>query len=438
MSGQSRVEEVELAEVTDLIQYGYTAKSAEHLSGPKYLRITDIQNDNVDWESVPHVTIASDDYKRYRLKPGDIVFARSGATVGKSFLIQDDPGKAVFASYLIRVRCTADRVDPKYAALFFQSADYWRQIRDGAAGTGQPNFNGTKLAALRLPIRPLCEQQLIVSRLEKFLARCRKAKAELDRVTDLIRRYKEAVLAAAYRGDLTTEWRTLNHIAPVRGDVTTVDTRVRNLSPLPASWAWSGLSSMACISGGLTKNSQRQALKLKMPYLRVANVYANEIRLEEILKIGCTAAEREKTRLCPGDLLIVEGNGSIEQIGRVALWNGEISECVHQNHIIRVRPGATLRSKYALYWLLSPPARSAIETVASSSSGLHTLSISKVGGLPIPLAPPAEMDIVVSLIEAAFAAVDKAGFEVSRASELLNRLEQATIAKAFRGELTAA
>ncbi|EBW2381260.1 restriction endonuclease subunit S, partial [Salmonella enterica subsp. enterica serovar Enteritidis] len=93
------------------------------------------------------------------------------------------------------------------------------------------------------------------------------------------------------------------------------------------------------ITGGLTKNSARNALPLRVPYLRVANVYANELRLDEITEIGCTEAEYRRTLLQPGDLLIVEGNGSLDQIGRVAMWDGEHPGCAHQNHLIRARMG---------------------------------------------------------------------------------------------------
>jgi type I restriction enzyme S subunit len=118
-----------------------------------------------------------------------------------------------------------------------------------------------------------------------------------------------------------------------------------------------------------------------------------------------------------------------------ARHRGEVPECLHQNHIIRVRPRMGVRSKFALYWLLSSAARVAIETVASSSSGLQTLSISKVSGLPIPITSTTEMDLIVGRIEAAFTAIDKVAVEASRATDLLDRLDRAVLAKAFRGEL---
>jgi len=96
-----------LGEVS-VINYGYTESSNSKPVGPRFLRITDIQDDHVDWESVPYCKIESSDLPKYTLASGDIVFARTGATTGKSYLV-DDPPKAVFASYLIRLRLPASR-----------------------------------------------------------------------------------------------------------------------------------------------------------------------------------------------------------------------------------------------------------------------------------------------------------------------------------------
>jgi type I restriction enzyme, S subunit len=174
-----------------------------------------------------------------------------------------------------------------------------------------------------------------------------------------------------------------------------IDPRTPEPRQLPGTWAWTALGNAASVGGGLTKNPKRDALQQKVHYLRVANVYANELRLDEVAQIGCTHIEISKTRLEAGDLLIVEGNGSIDQIGRVAMWSSEIEDCSHQNHIIRARMNVGFEPKYALYWLISPEGRTAIERVASSSAGLHTLSITKVSSLPFPICGRPEQQEIV-------------------------------------------
>ena len=146
------------------------------------------------------------------------------------------------------------------------------------------------------------------------------------------------------------------------------------------------MAQLGSVTGGLTKNPTRAKLSKRLPYLRVANVYANELRLDDIERIGVDDRELEKLLLAPEDLLIVEGNGSKEQIGRVAKWDGSIDPCVHQNHIIKVRLTEPGLAGWVLTWLISPGGRSVVERV-DSTSGLYTLSVGKVADLAVTLPP---------------------------------------------------
>lgn len=106
-------------------QYGYTA-SAQEEGDVRFLRITDITNSGVNWPSVPFCECPPELLGKYRLACGDIVFARIGATTGKSYLIKNPP-PSVFASYLIRVRARSE-IDPGFLSYFFRSHAYWRQV----------------------------------------------------------------------------------------------------------------------------------------------------------------------------------------------------------------------------------------------------------------------------------------------------------------------
>lgn len=162
------------------IMYGYTAKSAFDFVGPKYLRITDIQNSKVNWDLVPNCKGLNGEYEKYKLKEGDIVFARTGATTGKSFLIEDLPS-AVFASYLIRVQLNSNVLLPNFIYHFFQSSIYWKIIEKGITGSAQGGFNASKLSGLSIPIPPLSEQHQIVSILDKTFAAIYEAKANIEK-----------------------------------------------------------------------------------------------------------------------------------------------------------------------------------------------------------------------------------------------------------------
>ena len=162
------------------IKYGYTESASIEPIGPRFLRITDIQDERVNWKSVPYCKIESTDLPNYRLASGDIVFARTGATTGKSFLVNDPP-EAVFASYLIRLRLLDKKLLPEFVSLFFQTAGYWKSIKDGSAGSAQGGFNATKLAALVIPVPSIAEQQRIVGILDEAFDGIATAKANAEK-----------------------------------------------------------------------------------------------------------------------------------------------------------------------------------------------------------------------------------------------------------------
>src|SRR6266436_6161035 len=172
--------EIKKLEAVSAINYGYTESASSEPVGPRFLRITDIQDDRVEWESVPYCKIETADLLKYRLASGDIVFARTGATTGKSFLV-DDPPDAVFASYLIRLRLLDKQLLPEFVSLFFQTAGYWQSIKDGSSGSAQGGFNASKLGALRLPVPPLPEQKRIVGILGEAFEGIATAKANAEK-----------------------------------------------------------------------------------------------------------------------------------------------------------------------------------------------------------------------------------------------------------------
>lgn len=156
-----------LGEVVVDITYGHTAPSKNSPIGPKFLRITDLQNNSVDWDNVPYCNC--NEVEKYKLKSDDIVVARTGATTGKSFLLREIPETAVFASYLIRLK-TSKFCLPKYIALFMQSLSYWQQITAVSKGTAQPGANASILSTLLLSISPLNEQERIVEKIEELFS----------------------------------------------------------------------------------------------------------------------------------------------------------------------------------------------------------------------------------------------------------------------------
>jgi type I restriction enzyme S subunit len=149
------------------INYGYTAKASHDNGEYKFLRITDIQDGTVNWQSVPYCDVESKKISSVLLKDGDIVFARTGATTGKSFLVRN-PINAVFASYLIRVSLDKEAFLPDFVLHYFQSEEYWRQVDEGTSGAAQGGFNASKLSRLMLPLISIDEQINLTEHLNKI------------------------------------------------------------------------------------------------------------------------------------------------------------------------------------------------------------------------------------------------------------------------------
>lgn len=142
-----------LGEICERIHYGFNASAKPNNTGVRLLRITDIQENKVDWDTVPGCDYSENDLENYLLNENDIVIARTGGTIGKTFLVKNIPVKALFASYLIRA-IPSNAVFPDYAKSFMESPIYWKQLYDAAGGAAQPNVNGTSLSNLLFPLPP--------------------------------------------------------------------------------------------------------------------------------------------------------------------------------------------------------------------------------------------------------------------------------------------
>jgi len=188
------------------------------------------------------------------------------------------------------------------------------------------------------------------------------------------------------------------------------------------------LAQIAEVTGGLTKNSKRNTLPKQMPYLRVANVLFNQLDLSEVLTIGVKDNEIEKTTLCKGDLLFVEGNGSVEQIGRVAVWDGSIEPCLHQNHLIKARFNSEkINPVYALFYFMSQKGRAQIVRRAVSTSGLHTLSVGKIESLELPVPPIEKQNQFADFV----AQTDKSKLTIQKSMDNLRELRDSLLQEYF-------
>lgn len=236
-------------------------------------------------------------------------------------------------------------------------------------------LNKATLTEVKIPLPPLDEQKQIAAVLDKCADIIAKRKQQLSALDELVKaRFVEMF------GDYTDSIK---------------------------------LSEVSTITSGLTKNSTRNSMPLKLPYLRVANVFFDNIDTTEMLEIGLTEDEKEKTLLKYGDLLFVEGNGSPDQIGRVAVWRDEITPCVHQNHLIKARFNREMLPVFAMHYFMTEEGRQQIKKKAVSTSGLFTLSVQKVADFVLPNPPLVEQEEFTAFV----AQVDKTKETVKKSLE---------------------
>lgn len=203
-------------------------------------------------------------------------------------------------------------------------------------------------------------------------------------------------------------------------------------SSLHASNKHIRIDEIAEVSGGLALSSRRDASSLRRPYLRVANVYRDRLHLTEIKEIGLEPNELEKTRLKRGDILIVEGHGNPEEVGRSAMWDGSVDDCVHQNHLIRVRCNLSkCLPEYLTSYINSAGGRRQMLRSGKTTSGLNTISLTNVRATTVALPPMKDQQRFVSAVERQNHLAKSLQCLESSATQLFGSLVQ----RAFRGEL---
>jgi restriction endonuclease S subunit len=177
----------------------------------------------------------------------------------------------------------------------------------------------------------------------------------------------------------------------------------------PESWAWVTLGEIAEVVGGVTKDSKKQSDPSlpKVPYLRVANVQRGYLDLSEISEIRVPQSTVKKLRLEPGDVLLNEG-GDRDKLGRGWVWQGQVPDCIHQNHVFRARLTGTLHPKL-LAWYANGLAREWFDQNASQSVNLASISLSTIKRLPVPVPPVNEQRLIVQTLEDYLSRLETAG-----------------------------
>lgn len=440
-----------VGEISSRIHYGYTAKASSENIGPKLLRITDVQNNSVNWDSVPYCNITEEDKRKYSLVKGDLVFARTGATVGKSFLIYGKVPEAVFASYLIRI-ILGNHVSNKFVYNYFQSLSYWQQISAGKLGIGQPNVNAEKLSAIIVPLPPLPEQHRIVAKIEELFTKLDAGVEALNKARIELRRYRQAVLKHAFEGRLTEEWRNTHkdEIEPASVLLERIkEERKKNakgkfkelppldtsdLPEIPEWWVWIRLGeTIDSMKNGIYKPRQFYNDD-GVACLRMYNIENGMIVWKDIKRMNLTLEEIQEYELKPSDILVNRIN-SRELVGKAAPIPLGLETCVYESKNIRLRLLTNyIESKYVGFWFLVF-SRRYFNRNAQQTVGMASINQGQLACVPIPLPPPPEQHTIIEEIERHFSIADEVEKTLEQSLKQAGRLRQSILKMAFEGKL---
>ncbi|KON75907.1 restriction endonuclease subunit S [Leptospira kirschneri] len=424
-----------IGELSKIIQYGFTESSSPEPIGPKFLRITDIQDNKVDWPSVPYCGINENEKVKYALSEGDLLFARTGATVGKSFLIKGIIPESIFASYLIRLRFSTE-ISNYFISYFFQSHFYWRQITEGQVGIGQPNVNGTKLAQLIIPLPPLAEQQRIVSKIEELFSELDKGVENLKTTQQQLKVYRQAVLKSAVEGKLTKDWRDQNPDQSVSEDI--VEEEDSSLGELPDGWKWVALK--AVLKNRITNGYSGKPVNYKtnQKVLKLSATTSGKFESAYFKYLDEDHLEKKDIWCSYDDILIQRGN-TIEYVGVPTIFTGNDKEFIFPDLMFRVQCNKNIViPKYIYYNLSNPFQRSFLrKRVTGSAGNMPKINQVILNATPICLPNISEQQIIVQEIESRLSVCDKLEETIQSSLNQAESLRQSILKKAFEGKLVA-
>ena len=421
--------------IAQTIQYGYNAPALEH-GVIKMVRISDIQENCVLWDNVPYCLIDENDIDTYLLKVNDILFARTGGTVGKSFLVEEVPEKAIYAGYLIRTRYSS-LLNPRYMKSFMESQLYWEQLKNGTIATAQPNCNGKTLAKMLLPIPPTKEQNRIVKKLTQlssFLDNYGLCQDRLNLLNEEIKeQLKKSILQEAIQGKLVPQLaeegtaqdlleqikkEKLNLVKEgklkksalatsviFRGDdnkyweksgdsIVCIDEEMP--FGIPSSWSWCRLGNIASVKGGkrIPVGEKLTTENTGHMYIRVADMKENTVKTDDIHYISESIYQKIKSYTISTEDLYITVAGTIGSIGEIpkVFDNANLTE--NADKIVF----RGICKKFLMYCLLSNFVQSQIKK-CTTKVGQPKLAIVRIEDLLIPLPPIKEQYRIVHKIE---------------------------------------
>ncbi|WP_081712107.1 restriction endonuclease subunit S [Halomonas sp. PBN3] len=379
-----------------------------------------------DWRE--NKTVNQEDLGRVScpLRKNTLIVSRMNTPelVGSAGLVLEAPVGIFLPDRLWQVSLE-ESCSPKYYYFFTRTPAYRDQVKVACAGTSSSmqNLGQDEFGGIWHPSPPKQEQHTIAAFLDHETARIDALVAEQQRLIDLLKEKRQAVISHAVTKGLDP-------------DVTMKDSGVEWLGKVPAHWVVGPLRWYATIQGGVAKGKgySDDTPTVDLPYLRVANVQDGHVDLSSVNTVTVALSEVERYRLHPGDVLMNEG-GDNDKLGRGTVWEGEIADCLHQNHVFAIRPNDHLLPHWLSMFTGSKAARSYFYLYSKQSTNLASVSSSNVMSCPIPLPPREEQRQVLDFLGRETARIENLILEGEKAISFLQERRSALISAAVTGKI---
>ncbi|WP_077731548.1 restriction endonuclease subunit S [Methylocaldum sp. 14B] len=434
------------------------------------LRTSNIQ-DELDWSDTYFVPSEYVKRENQIVREGDILMsmANSYELVGKVSLVRTLPYKASFGAFLSSIRACSD-INGKYLYYILKTHSVQSSLRRGSSQTVNiANISVKAMSAIEIPIAPLNEQKRIADKLDQTLAIVERARARLARVPDILKRFRQSVLAAATEGRLTEDWRRDNPISEtgavllqrIRYDHyrrwEQTQTKVKgkavrllnadglaagykppekvdadDLTDLPETWSWGSGAEIVEPGADIVYGVVQPGPKLEtgVPYVRGMDIENGRILIDQLMKTSPSIADRySRSALAGGDILL-----GIIRATKVAIVPEELTGANITQGTARFRPSSVISTRFLAYVLAAPATQRWLHEHYRGID-MPGLNLADVRRVPIPLAPIAEQSEIVRRVETLFTLADRIEARYKAISARVDILTQALLAKAFRGEL---
>ncbi|HAF4902033.1 TPA: 4'-phosphopantetheinyl transferase [Salmonella enterica] len=405
----SKWEKVELSDIA-IFQNGYAFKSSTYIdSGDFVIRIGNVHDTGINLNNPAYVNATELNAEKFRLSQGDILMSLTG-NVGRTAFIKEEHLPAVLNQRVAKVAFSS-LIEKKFSFYLLRSNIVQSELLKCAKGAAQLNISTKDLDKIVVGIPSIREQKIIAEKLDTLLAQVDSTKARLEQIPQILKRFRQAVLAAV-----------------VNGKAVNIDTDENTLTTL-------GNIAKNIKYGTSKKCSETQG---STAVLRIPNIGPGYIINSNLKYADFDQKELVTLTLKEGDLLLIRSNGSVDLVGKVAVISENDTEYLYAGYLIRVRLDKERAApKYISYCLQSPQLRQIIENIARSTSGVNNINSKELASLEIPLTPLPEQHEIVRRVEQLFAWADTIEKQVNSALTRVNSLTQSLLAKAFRGELTA-